>query len=120
MSFSTWNWPYHLFTLESSIIGLSDAAGIACAAPWFKACAIEILSALLVAGVELALQVHAVTRHGEAEDPVHQGAEDVALDLGAEPVAVPRTRADHVQEVIEPDDRDQGRVLGEADEVVYD
>src|SRR3569623_19105 len=114
MSFSTWNWPYHLFTLESSIIGWSDAAGIA------AACAIEFLSALLVTGVELALQIHAVTRHGEAEHPIDLGAERIALDLGAEPVGVPRARADDVQEVVEADDRHQRGVLRQADEVVDD
>src|SRR6185369_14105373 len=70
--------------------------------------------------MQLAFQIHAVTRHCETADEIDYGAEDITLHLRPDPFAVARSGTDDVEEIVQSNDRDQGRILRKADEVVDD
>src|ERR1044071_9208076 len=87
MSFSTWNWPYHLCTPSMWIItsaerteprGFSPSCRSTSVVALIGGGSLGSLSAL-VAGVQAPLQVDGVARHGEAEHEVDHGDEEEGL-----------------------------------------
>ena len=72
--------------------------------------------------VELALDVLGIARHGETEDPVDQRQREVAgvAGLGAGPFGIVEARLHDAEQIEDADDRDEARVLEQADEVVDD
>src|SRR5512132_3251863 len=69
MFLRTWNWPYHLCTPSRRIITSSEI----CMAT--AVLAISLAPLALVARVQLALQILAVSRHAEAERKIPDGDE---------------------------------------------
>src|SRR5438876_4807176 len=115
MSLRTWNSPYHLWTLRSSIIGLPGAGARSAVA------VLVIDNSLLLAAaplVEVALEMLAVFGHEEAEDPVDQADEEVRLPVEAAPVGVVERVGRRGQKVEQADDDDQRGILEGADEGV--
>ena len=74
MSFSTWNWPNHLCTPRSTMIGGSPLS-----------CPVITVSSMAAAAPELPLDVYAVARHGEAEDPKTEPGEHVTFGRESNP-----------------------------------
>src|SRR5690554_3329735 len=114
MFLRTWNCPNHLCTPMSWIIGVSAAAWL------LGSDAVSVMAypprGVSVAGIELALEMLAVARHAEAEDPESQPGEDVALDMIADPFGIGGGRLDDAEQIEQADDEDQRGILEQRDE----
>src|SRR5690606_33439541 len=116
MSLSTWNWPNHLFTPCIWMTGSPERSGCS----GCRDVSFMVLLLRPVTGVELAFQMHGITRHAETEQPINQRGEYVALGRHAQPGRVARGALDAVEEVEQADDDHQAGVLEQCDEGVDD
>src|ERR1700704_5302741 len=113
MSFSTWNWPYHLWT-ASRLIMTSSEICIAAVAAGMGA------SLALVSAVKFAFQVLAVARHAETESEIYDRDEGECGVDRSEPVRVAGRGLRHAQQLDLADDQHQCRIHEQADEAVDD
>ena len=106
MSRSTWNWPYHLLTRCELDDGIGGRHG------YLGGCRGSGVSSVAAgAGVEMALDPPAVARHGEAEDEVDGGDEQLPLEEELAPVRVAERELQRAGQVVEADDGDERGVL---------
>src|SRR3972149_9984788 len=103
ISFNTWNCPNHLCTAAISIMTSSEIrmAGSSATAPFD----IGGLPSALVAGVQPAFQILAVSRHPEADHEEHEAGEEEALPAQPGPGGVARRRLDDPEQLEQPDDQ---------------